>query len=77
MPVLIVLALLLVVFGPRLTAAWPHGPARAERTRSPRCCGWSHFGTGVYGGYFGAAQGVLLMGFSGCSSPSRCSGRTP
>jgi uncharacterized membrane protein YfcA len=23
------------------------------------------FGTGIYGGYFGAAQGVLLMGFLG------------
>jgi Predicted permeases len=63
-PVLIVLALVLVVFGKPLTA-WltVHGRGAAERVTAPL---WLvTLGTGVYGGYFGAAQGVLLMGFLG------------
>jgi len=63
-PVLIVLALLLVVFGKRLTA-WlaSRGHTASDGVRWPL---WLLvFGTGVYGGYFGAAQGVLLMGFLG------------
>jgi uncharacterized membrane protein YfcA len=62
-PVLIVVALVLVVVQPRLSAA-----VAARGTRP-------HHGgtflavavllTGVYGGYFGAAQGVLLMGLLG------------
>jgi uncharacterized protein len=63
-PVLIVLALLLVVFGPGLTrrlAATRHAPTSRV---TPRL--WlAAFGTGVYGGYFGAAFGVLLMGLFG------------
>jgi uncharacterized membrane protein YfcA len=40
-------------------------PSREPRTEvSPGLAG-ATFGTGVYGGYFGAAQGVLLMGFLG------------
>ena len=31
------------------------------------------FFTGVYGGYFGAAQGVLLMAFLGICSSTSCS----
>ena len=42
-PVLIILGITLVVFGPRLSAI-------------------GIFLAGVYGGYFGAAQGVILMG---------------
>ena len=35
------------------------------------------FGAGVYGGYFGAAQGVLLIGLPRAScSTSTCSGST-
>ena len=63
-PVLIVLALLLVVFGSRLTG-WmaARGHAATERVTTPL---WLLvFATGVYGGYFGAAQGVLLMGLFG------------
>jgi hypothetical protein len=63
-PVLIVLALALVVFGKRLTA-WLaiHGRGATEHVTLPL---WLvTLGTGVYGGYFGAAQGVLLMGFLG------------
>ena len=63
-PVLIILALLLVIFGPRLTA-WLRGTRHepSDRVRWPL---WvTTVGTGIYGGYFGAAQGVLLMGFLG------------
>ena len=34
------------------------------------------FLTGVYGGYFGAAQGILLLGILGSRSPRTCSGST-
>ena len=63
-PVLIILALLLVLFGARITA-WMAGRGRhaSERVSVPL---WlTTVGTGIYGGYFGAAQGVLLMGFLG------------
>jgi uncharacterized membrane protein YfcA len=63
-PVLIILALLLVVFGKQATA-WlaARGRHATEHTTVPL---WvTTFGTGIYGGYFGAAQGVLLMGFLG------------
>lgn len=63
-PVLIVLALVLVVFGKRITG-WltSHGRAASERVGVGLFL--TTLGTGVYGGYFGAAQGVLLMGFLG------------
>jgi uncharacterized membrane protein YfcA len=63
-PALIVLALLLVVFGRRLTA-WmvARGHSSSERVTWPL---WATMlATGIYGGYFGAAQGVLIMGFLG------------
>lgn len=63
-PVLIALALVLVVAGPRLTA-WlaAHGRARTERTTVTM---WlATLLTAVYGGYFGAAQGILLIGAFG------------
>src|SRR4051812_26418296 len=63
-PVLIIMALLLVVFGARLTR-WmsARGHTATERVTLPL---WLFvFATGIYGGYFGAAQGVLLMGFLG------------
>jgi uncharacterized membrane protein YfcA len=63
-PVLIVLALLLVIFGPRITARMRSaGHSVSTEVRPPL---WSAMAfTGVYGGYFGAAQGVLQMGFFG------------
>jgi hypothetical protein len=63
-PVLIILALLLVVFGRRLTD-WlaRRGRTTSERVTVPLYL--TTLATGVYGGYFGAAQGVLLMGFLG------------
>jgi uncharacterized membrane protein YfcA len=67
-PVFIAAALVLVVLQPRISA-------RLER-RSP---GGGHehsvltplaiFGTGIYCGYFGAAQGVLLLGILGVALP--------
>ena len=63
-PALIALALLLVLFGGQLTS-WlmAHGHTAGDRVSLPL---WLVvFGTGVYGGYFGAAQGVLLMGLLG------------
>jgi len=63
-PALIVLALLLVIFGPKITAAMAaRGRTASEQVRWPL---WlATFGTGIYGGYFGAAQGVLMMAFLG------------
>lgn len=63
-PVLILIALVLVVFGKRITA-WlsARGRGATEHVTTPM---WlAMLGTGVYGGYFGAAQGVLIMGFLG------------
>ena len=66
-PVLIALGVLLVVFGPRIqrVVAAHH----EERGGLPDRGAWwvwpAVFGTGVYGGYFGAAQGVLLMAIFG------------
>ncbi|MDT4912604.1 MAG: uncharacterized protein QOC66_1732 [Pseudonocardiales bacterium] len=63
-PVLIGLALLLVLFGKQATA-WLTSRGRGA-TEHVTVARWSvSFATGVYGGYFGAAQGVLLMGFLG------------
>lgn len=66
-PVLIALALVLVVLGPRISRAViahheQHGglPERGAWWVWPGV-----LGTGVYGGYFGAAQGVLLMAIFG------------
>jgi uncharacterized membrane protein YfcA len=67
-PVLIALALVLVIIQPRLARAL------AARRQVVRPHGgpllWSGvFGTGVYGGYFGAAQGVILLALTGIAIP--------
>ena len=63
-PVLIGLACVLVVVQPRLSG-WL---ARRGRTARPHG-GWLLYagvlGAGIYGGYFGAAQGVLLIAVMG------------
>jgi hypothetical protein len=66
-PVLILLGCVLVVLGPRIQR---RVASRAEsRGGLPEHgAGWvwpAVLGTGVYGGYFGAAQGVLLMAVLG------------
>ena len=71
-PVLIILALVLVIFGPRLqrlaSARHTDDPAGMPPWRT-RALAAGVFVGGVYGGYFGAAQGVLLMGlFSALAS---------
>ena len=63
-PVFIALALVLVVLQPRLAAAL------ARRQGEPHEHGGrlglaGVFGAGVYGGYFGAAQGILLLAILG------------
>ncbi|MFN8196316.1 MAG: sulfite exporter TauE/SafE family protein [Nocardioidaceae bacterium] len=66
-PVLIALGVLLVLFQPRISA-WV---ARRHQALGglPEAGAWwvqpAVFGAGVYGGYFGAAQGVLLMAVLG------------
>src|SRR5215212_4395462 len=62
-PGLILLACALVILQPRLArivAQRDHAPAHGGR--AALVVTWL---TGIYGGYFGAAQGVLLMGFLG------------
>jgi uncharacterized membrane protein YfcA len=65
-PVFIVLALALIILQPRIDRAL----RRAGRDRSPVEHGGplmtvSVFASGVYGGYFGAAQGILLLAIMG------------
>jgi uncharacterized protein len=74
-PVLLIIALILVVVGPRMQA-WARDRAekagRSADEVSPRrmtALVASTFGIGVYGGYFTAAQGVLLVGVMGALLP--------
>jgi uncharacterized protein len=74
-PVLLVLALILVVAGPRIQA-WARKRAeesgRSADHVSPRRMAalvFATFAIGVYGGYFTAAQGILLMGAMGALLP--------
>ena len=63
-PAFIALALLLVVAQPRLVRALA---ARREE-RHPHGGAWTLAAlaaTGIYGGYFGAAQGIMLLGILG------------
>lgn len=63
-PALIALGVLLVVVGPWVNRRLAARRTGAARERSPGV--WAGvLGTGVYGGYFGAAQGVLLMAIFG------------
>ena len=65
-PALIALGLLMVVFGPsvqRRTAAARHEGYPNLLSRVLLTAGI--FALGVYGGYFGAAQGILLVGLMG------------
>ncbi len=71
-PVLIGLGVVLVVLQPRLSrwvAARATKDAAGETDPPAHAQAWwvwpAVFGTGVYGGYFGAAQGVILMALLG------------
>ena len=62
---LIALACVLVVrAAAAVPAGWPGG-GRAPTGTAARCCTPACCGAGVYGGYFGAAQGVLLIALMG------------
>jgi uncharacterized membrane protein YfcA len=63
-PVFIGVALLLVVFQPRLSA-WLEARGSAPTARAGPLVLAGVFATGVYGGYFGAAQGILLLAILG------------
>lgn len=59
-PVLIIIALVLVVTGPRLSTWLDERRGGAEATIGPVLLAAVYL-TGVYGGYFGAAQGIILI----------------
>ena len=74
-PVLLIMALILVVAGPRIqafarTRAQAAGRS-AEHVSSARMAalGLGTFAVGIYGGYFTAAQGILLIGVMGALLP--------
>jgi uncharacterized protein len=70
-PAFIVIALLLIVLQPRLARVLD--AYRARRSRESGQLGpvsfLSVFASGVYGGYFGAAQGIMLLAILGLSLP--------
>jgi uncharacterized protein len=66
-PVFIVAALVLIVLQPRLAARLAQRTPREGRPGPLTTA--AVVGTGVYGGYFGAAQGILLLGILGVSLP--------
>jgi len=70
-PAFIVIALVLIVLQPRLTRVLD--TFRARRARESGQLGpltlLSVFASGIYGGYFGAAQGIMLLAILGLSLP--------
>lgn len=74
-PVLIGLGVALVIVQPRLARRVAARAVLRERAGAPareqegRWVWPTVLGTGIYGGYFGAAQGVLLMGVLGIGVP--------
>ena len=68
---LVALGVVLVAIGPAVqkrVAARHESPAGCPRT-APAGCGRPSAAAGMYGGYFGAAQGVLLMAIMGIGVP--------
>jgi uncharacterized membrane protein YfcA len=63
-PVFIAVALVLIVFQPQLTRALQGQRRAAHETAGPAAAAGTAV-TGVYGGYFGAAQGILLLSLLG------------
>ena len=69
-PVFIAIALVLVVLQPRLNRLARRARDRAARRDAAGCRpSLGVYATGVYGGYFGAAQGILLLGILGVALP--------
>jgi uncharacterized membrane protein YfcA len=74
-PVLLILALMLVVIGPYIQA-WARRRAEAEgrsaehvSARRMAALVFATFAIGVYGGYFTAAQGIMLIAAMGAMLP--------
>lgn len=67
-PAFIALALVLVVLQPRLNARLERRATARPHEGGPVVPALV-YGTGVYGGYFGAAQGILLLGILGVALP--------
>jgi uncharacterized membrane protein YfcA len=66
-PVFIAIALVLIVIQPRLSR-WleaRRGPGGGPRERAGPLATLAVLGSGLYGGYFGAAQGILLISILG------------
>ncbi len=74
-PVLLILALMLVIAGPRIQAYARRRAEAAGRSADQvlplriAALVLGTFAVGVYGGYFTAAQGILLMGLMGALLP--------
>jgi uncharacterized protein len=70
-PGFIVIALALIILQPRLGRALDAYRARHSRESRPHgpLTMLSVFASGVYGGYFGAAQGIMLLAILGLSLP--------
>jgi hypothetical protein len=67
-PAFIVLALALVLLQPRLTAWLEHRKIQLDG-RHRLLTLLAVYATGVYGGYFGAAQGIMLLAVLGVALP--------
>ncbi len=67
-PVFIGAALVLIVLQPRLSA-WLAARRREHHPHGGRATGAGVLAAGVYGGYFGAAQGILLLSILGLTLP--------
>jgi uncharacterized membrane protein YfcA len=67
-PVLIGLACVLVVVQPKLNG-WLSARRRSSDPHGGALLWLGVLGAGIYGGYFGAAQGVLLIGLLGSFLP--------
>jgi uncharacterized membrane protein YfcA len=67
-PAFIAVALVLVVVQPRLNEALAHRQ-RGRDGEGGLVTPLGVFAAGVYGGYFGAAQGILLLGLLGVTLP--------
>jgi uncharacterized membrane protein YfcA len=66
-PVFIVVALVLILVQPRLARRLAQ--RRRPTARPGPVTTTAVVGTGIYGGYFGAAQGILLLGILGVTVP--------
>jgi uncharacterized membrane protein YfcA len=67
-PVFIIIALVLIVAQPRLST-WLDARRSRRRPHGGPATGAGVLAAGVYGGYFGAAQGILLLSILGLTLP--------